>query len=151
VLRVEVGVLHSNDTDNCVLTLSDEKVKAGREDASSLTHAQKGASSSGVRWWDDDRAAFSIGKGRPEHAVALALCHLIWTELENGSSEFQSYTHTCFLLPHPPLSTSTKRDTTTRRDPETRQPEQSGVGTELTDKSISAKEYQNRDNSSSCS
>jgi len=55
------------------------------------------------------------------------------------------------------LSTSTRTDTHINdretRPRETRQPEQSGVGTELTDKSISAKEYQdqNRDNSSSCS
>ena len=78
-----------------MLTLSDEKVKAGREDALSLTHAQivEGCEFIRIRWRDDDRAtafAFSIGRGRPEYAVALqvALCHLVWTELENGSSEF---------------------------------------------------------------
>jgi len=89
-----------------VLTLSDEKVKAGREDASSLTHAQivEGCEFIRIRWRDDDRAtgfAFSIGRGRPEYAVALALCYLVWTELETGSSEFQSYTHAFYSPIHP--------------------------------------------------
>jgi len=41
--------------------------------------------------------------------VALALCHLVWTEFENGSSGSQSYTH-AFYSPST-LSTSTRRDT----------------------------------------
>ena len=44
MLRVEVGFLRSNDTDNCAwtlkLTLLDGKVKASRENVSSLTRAQ---------------------------------------------------------------------------------------------------------------
>jgi len=37
----------------------------------------------------------------PSMLLALALCYLVWTELENGSSEFQWYTHAFYSPIHP--------------------------------------------------
>jgi len=117
--RVELGFLRPNDPDSCVLVqavdpsceseeaestfdkrtlklaLSDEKVKASREGVSSLTPAQiveacEFVRSSLAERRQGDRIRILCPRGRPEDAMAIALCYLAWTEVENGSSESQS-------------------------------------------------------------